>query len=206
MTDTLYENFSDPTNEFSKEPRAFCYDLASQFIDKARKAAKSDWLEDTNTIKAVLLLLFTWNFAARETKQLDFSKVAALLREAKPDLQFLDCYRITDNLPDEAWDRIQATFDKFKPICGQTGASKALSLLNPHLFVMWDTEIRRRLGKQLIRGIGNGETGAKYVVFLKGVQKIIREYQIEEKLPSGSNVAKKFDEYNYVRIVMQRRA
>jgi hypothetical protein len=67
---------------------------------------------------------------------------------------------------------------------------------------MWDTAIRRRLRKQLIPGIGNGQTGKEYVVFLKGVQKIIREYQIIEKLPEASSVAKKFDEYNYVRIVM----
>ena len=42
MKDTLYEDFSDPTNEFAKEPRGFCYDLASQFIAEAKKTAKND--------------------------------------------------------------------------------------------------------------------------------------------------------------------
>ncbi len=108
-------------------------------------------------------------------------------------------------VPDKAWEHVQKAIDKFRFLCGQTGASKALSLLNSDLFVMWDTEIRRRLRKQLIPGIGNGQTGEQYVVFLKGVQKIIREYEVTKKLHAGSNVAKKLDEYNYVRIVMQRR-
>jgi len=68
---------------------------------------------------------------------------------------------------------------------------------------MWDTAIRKRLNRELIRGIGNGKTGEQYVVFLKGVQGIIKEYGIAEKLGSETIVAKKLDEYNYVRIVMK---
>ena len=85
---------------------------------------------------------------------------------------------------------------------GQTGASKALSLLNPKLFVMWDTKIRKRLKKELITGIGNGEKSENYVTFLKGIQRIINEYNLKQKLPLDSIVAKKVDEYNYVKIIM----
>ena len=73
-----------------------------------------------------------------------------------------------------------------------------MSLLNPHLFVMWDTAIRRRLNKELIRGIGNGQTGEEYVVFLKGVQAIVKEYGIAEKLPHESVLAKKLNESRIV--------
>jgi hypothetical protein len=63
---------------------------------------------------------------------------------------------------------------------------------------MWDTKIRQRLNRHHIRGIGNGQTGEEYVVFLKGVQRIIKQYDIEKKL-NGGDVAKKIDEYHYVR-------
>jgi hypothetical protein len=85
----------------------------------------------------------------------------------------------------------------------QTGASKALSLLNPELFVMWDTKIRRRLNRSLIPGIRNGELSAQYVLFLKGIQQIIINYKIKEKIPHGESVAKKIDEFNYVKIIMK---
>jgi len=42
------------------------------------------------------------------------------------------------------------------------------------------------------------------VKFLKGIKKIIEDYSIIEKLPHGSIVAKKIDEYHYVKIVMNK--
>ena len=148
------------------------------------------------------MLLFTWNFAARETKKLNFENMGGLLKEAKEDLRSLERSSIT-NADENAWECVKRVFDKFSSVCGQTGASKALSLLNPHLFVMWDTAIRKRLNRQLIPGIGNGRTGEQYVLFLRGVQAIIKEYGIAEKLGAEAVVAKKIDEYNYVRIVME---
>lgn len=50
----------------------------------------------------------------------------------------------------------------------------------------------------------NGESGEYYVIFLKGIQRIIEEYRIAEKLPQHSIISKKVDEYNYVWIVMNK--
>ena len=55
MKDKLYNEFYDPSEDFLREPRAFCYDLATQFINQAKLVAGSDWYEDINTIKGVLL-------------------------------------------------------------------------------------------------------------------------------------------------------
>ena len=66
--DELYTNFCDPSEEFLNEPRSFCYDLAMQFISEAKGKDNNNWYQDESTIKGILLLLFTWNFAARETK------------------------------------------------------------------------------------------------------------------------------------------
>ena len=204
MRDKLYNEFYDPSEDFLREPRAFCYEISTQLITQAKKTAGESWYEDKDTIKGVLLLLYTWNFAAKKTKTLNFQNVGELMRNTKNDLKFLKKYsiRTADN---DAWGVIKQIFDQFRSLLGQTGASKALSLLNPELFVMWDTAIRKRLNIELIRGIMNGESGEYYVIFLKGIQNIIEEYRIAEKLPQNSVVAKKIDEYHYVRIVMNKK-
>lgn len=204
MKDKLYNEFYDPAEDFLREPRAFCYEIATQLISQAKKNTGESWYEDKDIIKGVLLLLYTWNFAAQKTKKLNFQNVGELIRNTKDDLKFLEKYsiRTSDN---PAWDVIKSVFDQFSDLLGQTGASKALSLLNPELFVMWDTAIRKRLNTELIRGIMNGESGEYYVIFLKGIQNIIEEYGIAETLPQNSVVAKKIDEYHYVRIVMNKK-
>jgi hypothetical protein len=204
MRDKLYNEFYDPSHDFLCEPRAFCYDVATQLINEAKDVADKEWYVDINTIKGVLLLLYTWNFAAKKTKKLDFQNVSELISNTKDDLKFLEKYSIK-TADKNVWEVISRVFDQFRNLLGQTGASKALSLLNPELFVMWDTEIRKRLKRQLITGIKNGERGKYYVIFLKRIQEIIEEYRIAEKLPPNSVVAKKIDEYHYVRIVMKKR-
>lgn len=203
MKDELYDEFYDPTQDFLGEPRAFCYELATQLVKRAKEIAGDNWYEDINATKGILLLLYTWNFAAKETKKLNFQNVGELIRNAKDDLKFLEKYsiRIAESSP---WEVIARVFDQFRKLLGQTGASKALSLLNPELFIMWDTAIRKRLKRQLIPGIMNGESGEYYIIFLKGIQKIIVEYRIAEKLPHNSIIAKKVDEYNYVKIVLNK--
>lgn len=202
--DALYDKFYDPSQDFLQEPRAFCYDLATQFINQAKDNDINDWYNDTNTIKGILLLLFTWNFAAKETKKLNFRNVGQLIKNNKNELKILEKYSI-ETVDEHAWPLIKDVFGKFKMLLGQTGASKALSLLNPALFVMWDTRIRARLTKLLIPGIMNGKYPEHYVIFLKGIQKIIKEYHIKDKLPLGSIVAKKVDEYNYAKIIMNKK-
>ena len=204
MKDKLYNEFYDPSEDYLREPRAFCYDLATQLINDAKSAADKDWYEDKNTVKGVLLLLYTWNFAAKKTKKLNFRNVGELICNSKDDLIFLEKYSIS-TADIHAWSVIRSVFDQFRNVFGQTGATKALSLLNPELFVIWDTAIRKRLKKELIPGIRNGENGEYYVTFLKGIQKIIEQYRIAEKLPQNSIVAKKIDEYHYVRIVMNKK-
>lgn len=204
MTDTLYAEFYDPTDKFLAEPRAFCYDLAAQLVTEAKQEAQDNWYNQEKTLKGILLLLFTWNFAARETKKLNFNNVGSLIGNNEEDLKFLEHFSI-ESVGDDAWVVIERVFAGFMKLLGQTGASKALSLLNPYLFVMWDTAIRKRLKQELITGIGNGERPEYYITFLRGIQGILKQYNIPKKLPHGFIIAKKIDEYHYVRIVMQHK-
>jgi len=203
--DDIYDNFHDPSAEFLNEPRAFCYDLAMQFINDERQSGDEEWRTTDDTIKGILLLVFTWNFAAKETKKLNFQNIRGLLKKTQLKLQQLEGVTI-ETANDNYWNTIKDIFSEFQKLMGQTGASKALSLLNPNLFVMWDTKIRRRLNKSLIPGIKNGELPEQYIIFLKGIKKIISNYKIKEKIPQGAFIAKKIDEFNYVHIVMNKNA
>lgn len=203
LKDSLYSDFYDPSEDYQEEPRAFCYEVSSDLIKQAKDATGESWYGNDLTIKGILLLLFTWNFASPITKNLNFNSIRRLLGSTQERLLFLEKYSIT-TADGTAWNKTIPLFDEFSTVFGQTGASKALSLLNPKLFVMWDTRIRKELNKQLIRGIGNGETGESYVTFLKGIQRIIEDYKLESKLPPNSIIAKKIDEYHFVKFVMSK--
>jgi hypothetical protein len=203
VKDSLYSDFDDPSKYYLEEPRAFCYEVSSELIKLAKDTAGESWYGNDLTIKGILLLLFTWNFASPITKKLNFNSVRQLMGKTQDQLRFLEEYSIT-NADEKVWNEVASLFDEFNTVFGQTGASKALSLLNPHLFVMWDTRIRKELNHQWIQGIGNGETGDSYVTFLKGIQWIIEEYNLASKLPPNSIIAKKIDEYHFVRFVMNK--
>lgn len=203
MKDSIYSDFYDPSEDYLEEPRAFCYDISSDLINQAKKIPGESWYLDDLTIKGILLLLYTWNYASPITKKLNFNIIRQLLERTQEQLLSLEKFTII-NADKRAWVVVKPLFDEFSKVFGQTGASKALSLLNPRLFVMWDTQIRKELKQTLIKGIGNGETGDSYVTFLRGIQWIIEEYNIESKLPAGSVLAKKIDEYHFVKFVMKK--
>jgi hypothetical protein len=203
--DNLYDNFCDPSVKFQNEPRGFCYDLARKFIEDERQSDGEKWRTTDGTIKGILLLLLTWNFAAKETKKPNFQNIREVLIKTNPKLRQLEEVTI-ETVDGNNLNIIKDIFAEFRKLMGQTGASKALSLLNPRLFVMWDTEIRRRLRKSLIPGIKNGELPEHYIIFLEGIKNIIAKYKINEKILPGSFVAKKIDEFHYVHITMNKNA
>jgi hypothetical protein len=183
------------------EPRGFCYNLALSLVRKTKREHPRSWHTDVRTINAILLLLYCWNFAARKTKKLNVAKIRNALQRNKKSLDQLQQYSLLD------FDKINtklisSIFASFRKTFGQTGASKVLSLLNPRLFVMWDTEIRRRL-KKYIKGIGNGTRANQYVSFLNELCKYSKKHNIRKKLPTNAVLAKKLDEYHYVRLVLR---
>jgi hypothetical protein len=174
------------------------------FIKKAKKDSGTAWRTSDDTIRGILLLLFTWNFAARETKALTYENIRQVLAKSEESLKRLDGVKIEQVISAELWEDILQVFSCFKKLMGQTGASKALSLMNPDLFVMWDTKIRKRLNKCLIPGISNGEDDEHYITFLKGIKTLIDRYDLGSRIPPGASLAKKIDEFNYFHLIMRR--
>lgn len=201
MADALYRDFYDPTHAFEREPRAFCYEMASALISEARTDNPPSWYTDIRTVRGILLLLFCWNFAARKTKSLTIERTHHLLRQNEARLRQLEGYSLL-TFTEQEEPIIQKVFSSFCREFDQTGAAKALSLLNPPLFVMWDTAIRQRVRRELIRGIDNGQTGEQYLLFVESLRQYSLQYNFQQRLAPGAILAKKIDEYHYVEIVM----
>jgi hypothetical protein len=115
-------------------------------------------------------------------------------------------------------DLIAETYDKLRTVrrVGPTTASKILHVLNPALFVMWDTAIRKHYSALLGKKLSGGED---YVAFLGHMQKLgqsvardlssqqVFTENVETRLSRQLGydppltLAKLLDEYNWVTIV-----
>jgi len=200
MNDKLYKDFKSVIKDFNNETRAFCYDLCIDLIKKAKRE-NSNWYTHKNSINAIVLILYCWNFAAPITKKINSNQIKDLLSKNKMALKNLENVNIA-TFKGTNEKEIFRLFKNFKNEFGQTGASKALSILNPKLFVMWDTKIRNNLKKEIIKGIANGEKPEHYIIFLKGIRDIIIKNDLCNQISPKENIAKKMDEYHYVKFVM----
>jgi hypothetical protein len=89
--------------------------------------------------EAVRLLLRIWNQRVGfDPRELD----AALLRTARARERVGN--GLLESLTERDRGTAEAIFARFAQVLGPVGAAKALGLLHPTVFVMWDTEIARR--------------------------------------------------------------
>lgn len=203
MEDEFYSDFLERIEDFhNNEPRAFCFDLAQSLINTAKNEDVENWYCHTKTIEGILLLLFCWNFASPITKRLTKQTIKDLLRANQDDLIFLEQYNIM-NIDENIHQNVTRLFSEFKNVFGQTGASKALSLLNTKLFIMWDTKIRKNLFRMnLVSQIRNGETPEYYWQFLQDIKNIIERNHLVDLIDNSNDIAKKIDEFHYAKIVV----
>jgi len=125
----FYKEFSDPSEEFQDEPRAFCYELACKLINEAKQES-SNWYVHAKTIQGILLLLFCWNFTARKTKKLTISKVRNLLENNKNELAQIEGYSLlTFDGPCE--EKIKKVYNQFRDLFGQTGRKQSSEFIEP---------------------------------------------------------------------------
>jgi len=203
MEDEFYSDFLQRIEDFhNSEPRAFCFDLALSLINTAKAEDAENWYYHSKTIEGILLLLFCWNFASPITKKLTKPVIESLLRDCKEDLISLEQYNI-NNINDDIGEIILRLFGKFKNVFGQTGASKALSLLNTKLFLMWDTKIRKHLVRiNIVSRIRNGENPEYYWQFLRDIKNVIERNHLTDLIENSNDIAKKIDEFHYAKIVV----
>lgn len=127
-----------------EEPRDIAYVVCSKLVSNA----KADM---SHILAGLRLFLQVWNAVyiqhlARSKKQAMEGNLADAYQACIPELTMLSTERLSNiDLSDtgktEAISKVFSEFAKFESI-GDTGASKAIHLLNPSLFMMWDTNIR----------------------------------------------------------------
>src|SRR5262245_8341927 len=107
-----------------------------------------DLLKTGFEVEAYLLILATWNFArfryVMRTFELD--RFREIIEITRPHFKRLDSETFQKANFDIIADDVSEIYVRFKHLADQTGASKIIHFKHPRLFVMWDTEIRKRHG------------------------------------------------------------
>jgi hypothetical protein len=196
----LYNSYQDPTNMFKRDPRWFCHDLARKMFDGGLSV--SNRIDYDACVQSIILILSCWNFASRKTKQLTHKSVHQVLTSTSDQIQTLKNTRLSCATVDEI-DSAAKLFDIFRNQFDQTGASKALSIINPDLFPIWDTEVRRQLRNKGLKGIGNGKSKVEYRNFMVHMKDTL-DYLITCKNIPAVGLLKKIDEFHYVKFVMPK--
>ncbi len=163
------------------EGRASYYDIAFEIIEK-------------NPFHAVLIIMVTWNGGRWRFKSKGGQNIIGLRNAVAKGIPMMEPLKGKDfktvNL-DEIKPAVKEIYSLFSKVDGveYTGASKAMHLLNPKLFVMWDQPIREHYG------YATDENG--YFNFQKKMQD---EFKGIEWNDTNKTFAKAIDEYNQVTI------
>jgi len=175
-------------------------------------------------ILSMKALLASWNWrllmANPHLRHSLENDVRNAVSETNDIIQELQAERLGRTAIDQQLDRIAKAFKAFadRHSIGTTGASKALHVINPNLFVMWDNTIKtnyHRLHDDY--GVRYSPIGECYAKFLKNCNEIagaLRENEIEQltvQHPSfktfgfRKSLPKMIDECNFVRFFLNKK-
>jgi hypothetical protein len=174
------------------EPRDLFYRVASSLVTRAIGGTESQFTLG----EAVAVLLMSWNSNYYRFRKPDPSHVGQIETVVEVNLAFLMSMRARriDELSDVDFADMRLVFEQFDQLLGPVGAAKALHLLAPAVFPIWDGAIaiayRRRLGPR-------GTNGERYAVFAAVTASQCRELAGHDDAPV--DILKALDEWNYVR-------
>ena len=175
----------------ANEPRDLFYRAATELVDLALRGATSLTLAE-----ALAVLLQTWNKAYYQYRRFDNAHFASIERLLAKHQTALAGYRnrsIADVVPKEE-STIATLFEAFEKVLGPVGAAKALHLLAPRLFPLWDRAIAEAYDLALGQAGSNGDRYWRFI--------LISQQQCADLTradPGCANPLKSIDEYNYCR-------
>jgi hypothetical protein len=177
------------------EPRDAMYKTATFLVDHF-------WGRPAEMADSLGVLLLTWNQAHYRYGSFDFSKLEAGIRKnfttlegyrTKSILQYtLDDDPIIEGLFVEFLAALAIAEGKSKGKQSPVAVAKALHLLAPGFFPLWDKKIASEYGCYYLP-----RAAQKYLEFMKISQKIARTLQPDLALTTGKTLLKMIDEYNY---------
>lgn len=146
--------------------------------------------------EALAILLQTWNKDYyRFHKEFDaahFAQIEKLLQDHQDALAAFRRMRIEDLKVSHA-PQVHGVFEAFESVLGPVGAAKALHLLAPDFFSLWDRKIAKAYGFPLVSPGSNGDNYWSMCLHTKK--------QCRELIDEGyeGKPLKAIDEFNYCR-------
>jgi hypothetical protein len=194
--------------------RAFQYHESRDAMYKiSRDLIEQHWGNSEDTADALGVLLLTWNQAAYRYGAFDYAQVQSFLEAhvaALDDYRAMRLEEVKALNESTVSDIFTALLDALVTASGSrspVGVSKALHLLAPRMFPLWDNKIARQYGCGFMGAPGSAE---KYVRFmhrtkdvLAGLAAEVPLVQLEGELNAQARfpkpILKFIDEYNYAR-------
>src|SRR5215475_10918937 len=173
----------------ANEPRDLFYRAATELVDLALRGATS-----LTVAEALAVLLQTWNKAYYRFRKFDTEHFASIEKLLVQHQRALVGYRhrTIDNLNRAERTTISTLFQGFERVLGPVGAAKALHLLAPGLFPLWD----RAIADAYCLTLGQaGSNGDRYWRFMLIAKQQCLELSWQE--PGCKHPLKSIDEYNY---------
>lgn len=188
------------------ESRDAMYKISQELIEQ-------HWGNAEDTADALGVLLLTWNQAAYRFGAFDYNRLQAFLEAHTVVLNRYLAMRLEEvtMLHEPAISQVfSALLDALVTASGRrspVGAGKALHLLAPRMFPLWDNKIARRYGCGFTGAPGSA---AKYVRFTQRIKDVLAGLaaemplaQLEAELNAQARfpkpILKFIDEYNYAR-------
>jgi hypothetical protein len=173
----------------TNEPRDLFYRSATELVGLALREPHRLAVAD-----ALAILLQTWNKNFyRFHKAFDlahFAEIDGLLVKHQAELKAYRERKIED-LSEADAEGVQALFEDFEAVLGPVGSAKALHLLAPTFFPLWDRTIAKKYGVPLD---GTYTKSGNYWSFM-----LTSKRQSRELIAAGytGNTLKAIDEWNY---------
>lgn len=165
-----------------KEARGYAYRLAQHLL---ADAGFSDG-------EAVHTLLSIWNSRSSYTRSSTPSTIEALLVETADARSAFDDRPIT-SLVDAERGAVASIYVAFRTHLGPVGAAKALSVLQPRFFPLWDSDIA-----YAYLGYKWRKSGATADCYLTFIDYVIEQCAAVDEAQFGAVLLKTLDEWNYV--------
>lgn len=182
-----------------RERRAIFYDLTQTllrdgaFLNGAHKTAA-----------AICTLLFVWSEAYYRyhltERHAHWEALERLLRTHKEGLCRFRRRRV-ETLKEEDKAEVTKVFAELAEVLGAIGAAKALHILAPHFFPLWDNKIAKAYGLPRRLKATPQEDAERYWRFMQIVKWQVRLLKERKNLPEfvRANFLKALDEWNYAK-------
>jgi hypothetical protein len=150
----------------------------------ACKLVKEGWGDPAEVADGLGVVLLTWNQAAYRYGSFDFDELERFVKSNQALLDTFRRRRIKSFNPETETDTVRSLFDEALDALANTkkkkktpvGAAKALHVLAPDFFPLWDLKIAKGCH---CSWYGAGRAAAKYIAFMEYAQATVASLEVQ---------------------------